>query len=1002
MGLFEDLRELCDATNRQIEATGGVYADTINEVATVMSISDPKKLGRVKVSYQDGTSSDWIYVLNVSNKGLLSAQFIGSPCLVGKAHGNSEDAFVLGFFNKSTEAAFPGAPHQVAIISEQIDANRSPSSPGDQGLRCNEGNAGRMYIFDNEKDQVLAICMRRDSRQEGGNATWSWKTITQGKFIEKGTDSGVPEGRGTSNYGGKTGIPQCSKSLEGEVYDFSEDRKFRSFQIKCGKDENGSYVWSPINSSPVFFRTTLPSCTEKLHGMDAILDEGLNSQGIKCLRYQGSMKWINPGKREPIQFNPQDPPPTREQFIDSRKPIEKLKEQSASPASQDFVGNAGGVVLDTFGKSISPINSDPALRAAMVAANALPDTFNASKTLTDIALIAIANNSNISPAALSSQLTTALAQGGVIDDELSQVLRTLGGAGDVIARGVERNTLDEALNTVGQNALRQSLRALSPELSAMYAGYGAGGVLGAIDTAVSLGLNQVPNEISQYISPILDIGLGVLKSKPSSINDVLNAAVGRGAQSLPQVINGLVSIAGGQGSIPPVITSAISGALTGGSLGEIAQMFGNFSGVSGITPLGGVNGLPQLATTALGLVGLGEEFTSLLGQAGIGLDGFSSLTGINPVSTILGGVPGIGGFFGGGGNECPCDPKCRKTEHSEDSDGNVLLEKCGNVIANSASSYNPDGDPTKNNQNTVAKVLDLIPTAIGEDLCFSNPYDLTQLIKNVKRLNEMADRIDSAKNADWPELWTELIYTFEAIEKALKQADNNITGVESIERKLIDAQYRLLRRFMTGRSSYFPLALQDVRENSQAIRDLYEFVLRLNGVKHGGSAGVVQTPAITAAIRNIADLSRLSSLSRIEANRVINGIVRPAHEEWKQLEPGAELFNLADVILGIFNPNVPINFDKCLTKRNKDKVLKDSLESKINSPVRPLASSLFETKLSENDLNTLKERSVDQPSIPTLLDQTGTPTSPDRPDIPTLLDQIRYEQNRAQNNEAEC
>ena len=1000
MGFFEDLRHLKDVTTRQVEVAGGVYADPFNEIATVVSVSDPKKLGRVKVNYQDGGTSDWIYVLNGSNRGLLSAQFIGSPCLIGKSNGNSEDAFVLGFFNKSPEAGFPGSAQQIAIISEQLEAGRAPASPGDQGLRCNEGNAGRMYIFDNEADQVLAVCMRRDSRQQGGEATWAWKTLTQGKFVEKGVDPGVPRGEATSNYGGKTGIPKCTVALEGEVYDFTEDRKFRSFQVKCGKDENGTYVWSPVSSTPVFFRTTLPECTEKLHGMDAILDEGLNSQGIKCLRYQGQMKWVNPGKREPIQFHRQSPPPTRDQFINSRKPIEKLSGQNATPASKDSVGKAGGAILGAFGKAISPINSDPALRAAMVAANALPSAFNGGGLLRDLALIALVNNSNVSVAAISSQLAQALERGELIDDDLGQVLRTLGGAGDAINRGIRNGTLDQALSTLGKNALSQSLGAVAPELRGTYLAYAAGGAIGAIDAATSYGLNQVPAEIAQYISPILDIGKSILQSKPSSMVGVLNAAVGRGAQSLPQVVSGLVSVAGGQGSIPPQIIQAATSVLSSGGLGEVAQMFGNFSGLPGIASLGGAAGLPQLATTALELVGMGGDFSELLGKAGIGLDAVSALTGLNPVAGILGGVPGLSSVLGGAGagGECPCDPKCRKIQHSEDSDGNTLLEKCGNVIANSASSYNPDGDATKNNQNPVAKILDLIPTAIGEEICSSNKADLTQLIKVVKRLNEMADRIDSAKNADWPELWSELTYTFEAIERAFKQADNNITAVESIERKLLDAQYRMLRKFMSGSFSYFPMALRDVRENSQAIHDLYRFTRKLDAVKHGGNAGVAPTAGITAAIRNIAEIPRLSSLSREEANRIIAGGLRPADREWKELEPGRELLNLSNIILGAFNPSVPFTFDKCFTKRDKNKVLRDSIESKVNSPVKPEPSSLFESKLSDEQ----KRRLSATPGASSAISEADGTAPGAVSTAPSLLDQIRFEQGRADSGEAEC
>ena len=601
MDFFGAQREQRDVLARLVEANGGVYSDPYNEIGTVVSVSDPKKLGRVKVTYQDGASSDWIYVLNGSNKGVLSAQFIGSPCLIGKANGNSEDAFVLGFFNKSPEAGFPGAAYQVATVSEQIDAYRQTqaSSPGDQGLLCNEGNSGRLYLFDSEKDQVLAICMRRDSRQQGGEATWSWKSITQGKFIEKGVDPGVPEGTATTAaYAGKTGIPQCSKSLEGEVFDFTEDRKFRSFQIKCGKDENGDYIWTPLSAAPVFFRTTLPPCTERLHGMDAILDEGLNSQGIKCLRYQGSMKWINPGKREPIQFHRQDPPKTRDEFIDSRKPIKALA-QEAAPAAGDFVGNAATPVLDELDKSISPTGTDPALKTTLMANGILPPAFNQANLLSNIAKIVVSNNSGVSIATLNSLFTNALSQGNVIDEELATILSSLTGAGDLIAQGIQNNALDGALQTVGQKSLNQTLSTISPQLRSVYLSYAAGGAVGAIDSAAMLGLPQLPPEVAKFVSPILDIGKEFFKTQPSSINDMLNAAVGRGGGPIQDVIGGLVGAVGGQGNISGSIVGGISSALQGGGLGQVAGLVGNFAGLSGIPLLGGQAGLPQLATTAL-------------------------------------------------------------------------------------------------------------------------------------------------------------------------------------------------------------------------------------------------------------------------------------------------------------------------------------------------------------------------------------------------------------------
>ena len=1012
MGFFEDLRELRDVTTRGVEVSGGVYADPYNEIGTVVSVSDPKKLGRVKVTYQDGTSSDWIYVLNGSNKGVLSAQFIGSPCLIGKANGNSEDAFVLGFFNKSPEAGFPGAAYQVATVSEQIDAYRQASSPGDQGLLCNEGNSGRLYLFDSEKDQVLAICMRRDSRQQGGEAIWSWKTITQGKFIEKGVDPGVPEGTATTpTYAGKTGIPECSKALEGEVFDFTEDRKFRSFQIKCGKDENEDYIWTPISAAPVFFRTTLPPCTERLHGMDAIIDEGLNSQGIKCLRYQGSMKWINPGKREPIQFHRQDPPKTRPEFIDSRKPIPALA-QKATPAAGDFVGNAATPVLDELGKSISPTGTDPALKTTLMANGILPPAFNQANLLSNIAKIVVSNNSGVSIATLNSLFTNALSQGNVIDEELATILSSLTGAGDLIAQGIQNNALDGALQTVGQKSLNQTLSTISPQLRSVYLSYAAGGAIGAIDSAALLGLPQLPPEVAKFVSPVLDIGKEFFSTQPTAINDMLNAAVGRGRGPIQDVIGGLVSAVGGQGNISGSIVGGITSALQGGGLGEVAGLVGNFAGLSGIPLLGGQAGIPQLATTALELVGLGQQFGGILGAGGIGLNALGALTALNPAVGILGGLVGLGGLFGGGGGDCPCDPKCRKTKHSEDSDGNTLLIECGNVVANSASSYNPEGDMTKNNENIVAEVLDLIPTAVGEELCFPNPFDLTQLIKSVKRLNDMADRIDSAKNADWPELWTELMYTFEAVEKAFKQTDNNITGVESVERKLIDAQHRFITKMADGPGSFFSKTLVSIIDTSRAIQDVYKFVLKLDATKKGGKAGVVATEPLKIVFENIVKIATLNSASKAEATNILSNIVVPADLEWRKLAPGGDLLSLKDVILGLIPADVPLNFGKCLTKRDKDKVLKDSLESKINSPVLGQPQSLIEAKLPQSISEALGVPTVPEaPGAPGALGGPGifevpetptTPRTPTSPSIREILDQIKYYQGRARDGQADC
>ena len=971
MGLFDELQQIKELSSRTSEAMGGVYSDPFNEVATIISVSDPKKLGRVKVEYQDGTASDWVYVLG-SGKGVLSAQLIGSSCLIGKAHGNSGDAFVLGFFNKDPNVGSGGAPVQVTTLDEQSGAYRSPQSPGDQGMRCNRGNAGRIYLLQNEVNQDLVVCIRRNNPQEGGEEVWNWKSLTNSKWIEKGFDPGVPS-TSVTDYSEKKGIPECSQAMEGDVRDFAEDRKFRTFQIKCGRDEDGSYSWRPAGGPPIFSRDLLPDCTTAIHGMDAVLDDGVNSQRISCLRYQGELKWVNPGKREPIVFHNQDPPMGKEEFLKSKKAMEALA-TNPGMAANDSVGNSASQVLQMAAKAIPAVLPTTALGAVLKAANALSGTFDGSKLLTDIAKVVIVNNGTLPVDSIVSQISSALNSSGVIDSTTQGILTSLGGAGAQLLKGVQNGSVGTSLENIGQTALNQSIRALSPEASSVYFGYMAGGIAGALDTAAALKLPQLPAEIADVIKPALAIGAAVLRLQPQAINNIVNSGVGKsGSAPLNETISSLEKI------IPVTVSvaSGIASVIGSGDLGEVASTLSSFSNLPGIAKFaGGATDIPQLASTALQAIDLGKQFVDAL-KGGIGLEDLGSLLGSNPVAGLLGGL--TKGLFGSGG-ECPCDPKCRKTKHFEDSDGNSLLEKCGNVVANSASSYAPGGDPTKNNENVVAKALALIPTKLGEELCIPNVSDLTQLIQNVKRLGEMADRVDSAKNADWPELWTEMMYTFETIEKAFKQADNNITKVESVERKLIDAQHRLINKMLDGPESFFSKMLVSIITTSKAIKDVYAYVNRLDAVKNGGRAGVTVTKNLTGVFENITRMATLNSLSKKEATFITNQFLKAADREWKELEPGGGLVDLTKFVLGLVPIDIPNVFDKCLTKRDKNKALNDSLQSRINSPTPPDQGSLFAAKLPSS-----------------VLDQASA-----LPSISSLLDQITYEQGRSQSGEANC
>jgi hypothetical protein len=240
----------------------------------------------------------------------------------------------------------------------------------------------------------------------------------------------------------------------------------------------------------------------------------------------------------------------------------------------------------------------------------------------------------------------------------------------------------------------------------------------------------------------------------------------------------------------------------------------------------------------------------------------------------------------------------------------------------------------------------------------------------------MADRIESAKNADWPELWSEMSYTFEAIEKSFKQTDNNITKVESVERKLIDAQYRLINKLMVGNSSFFSQTLLSIIETSKAVKDTFSYVKRLDAKKDGGKVGVAPTDSLINVFRNIKRIARLNSTSKKEADFISKNFLKTADEEWKSMEPAAGLIDLADFALGLVPKDLPLSFGKCSTKRTKDKVLKDSLESKLNSPVPPAPGSLLEAAVPES------RKKI--------------------PGIPSILDQINYEQGRAKKGEADC
>jgi hypothetical protein len=225
------------------------------------------------------------------------------------------------------------------------------------------------------------------------------------------------------------------------------------------------------------------------------------------------------------------------------------------------------------------------------------------------------------------------------------------------------------------------------------------------------------------------------------------------------------------------------------------------------------------------------------------------------------------------------------------------------------------------------------------------------MVEQVSRVKDMAERFNAARFADLPEHMAEMAYTFEAVEKSFKTADNNITGVESVERKLIDSVYNLLTNivYKRGGGGILPDVINDARENAQAIRDLYKFVKRLDQVKRGGSAGVRLTRNLADSFGNIPGLAALGQKSRAEALKILRGGIIPADREWRGLTPGIDFGS----VLGTYGPAIPAPYPSERTLFDRDRILAISAESKLGE-TSPQPRQLLESVLSPDQIGILK------------------------------------------------
>lgn len=961
---FKGLVAATEVQRRIVESLGVPFADPFNEEAIIADVNDPKKLGRVKVTTSDGiTSQNWVPVSG-SSRGTLSARYIGARVLVGKRDGRSENMYVLGVVRNDPEVGVTGNPIQLPIIDESMGVWNN--TVADEGMKCNEGNEGRIYILSTEMGQDVVVCLRRTSKQVGNKSAWAWKSLTNGLWVEKGYNPGNETTPAISqSQRNNPGIPACTESLLGEVHEFTEDRGFRTTTMVCRRDENKDFNWMPLSAPPVFFRTTLPKCSEKIHGMEAVVDDGNNSEFMVCQRYQGLMRWVRQGRRIPHKFYGNEKPLSRVQFTTAFKQIAALEEDTNLNENDKWqqAADITDIAFDETIKNVPLTGTDPRLKALLQAAGLIPATaFDGAQTMRRLASEALRKRTGLPIETITSLIREDLDRDGVLTPATAQALEGVGRTVDVLVNGVADGDIGGALLDIGQTTLRNALLSLDPRAASVMTGLMSGGIIGAVDSAVAVGLDQLPPEVNKYVSPVLGIAKDLLLSSyPKSLENILSSASGGGLLgAVSSTVNGAI----GNNIVTPQLLSTLATGLTSGDFGDVSKLFGSLGNLDQIVKLPApADSLPLLATTALGVAGQVKAMSDLLGKGGIGLDNLDSLIGggFSAATTIISGVKGLTGLFGGGSSlGCPCDPKCRKTKHGEDSDGNNLAEPCGAMTANNANSATPTGNPLLNNIGPIAEALKMIPTDVGADLIPKNIRDVSRMIDTVKRVKDMAETVFNTRNADQVEKQAEDAYTAEAVEKTVKIIDNNITRIESVEKKLIDTVYNFLAAIaydkkLSGRDpAILPTLIKDVRENAQAIKDLYRFTEKLDKVKDGGTAGVNVTTSIAKSLQNIPDLQALIRLNRKKALELLRNGITPAYKEWKSMDPG---FGLSTK-LGAYDPPIPDPYGSERTLFDKDRILAISIESKVGDNSPPEDNTTLDLALSSQQLDILKSAST--------------------------------------------
>ena len=933
------------------EKIAGGAAEFFIQPAKIDSVDDPENLSRVRVLFDENSTSaksDWLPVLN-SGSGRISTQYLGSKCLVGAVSGNADDAVVLGLYNDlNSEYLLNSAPVVVPKLDKADLANSE-----DPGAQCDNNNEGRVYLFSDNMSQDLKICVRRNNRQTDPDAdVWEWKNLTRGLVIEKSTDPG--EITKSNVAGDPKPLKKCSEELEGELITFSEDRDFRQTLLVCRKDENKEWAWVPPSAVPTYFRTHWPKCTEKIHGQLGVIDDGNNSELSICVRFDGDMKWVKYGTRTVMKFADKPAPPLKSNVIAGALDNQGLKVgQLASAASNPLAASGLTSTALNFAGTV----------AAGLGGTGYADEINSFLSGDAGIDLAMATGSKIlgEQGISIPQLTGAL---GDISNS-GNLLASLGQNAEAILKG---GTVDPAalLSAAGSEALTNGLKGLSTADVGQFTSLLAGGARGPIDLAVQAGLDQVTGPAAEIVSQYVG-GLD-LANAPQMLSSILGGATNGG------LINSVASIAEGL-DFGGVNVGALTDQLLGGNFGPVAGIFQDFASFDSLNFLSG--GLPLSASSLLGAAGLGGPLNLAFPGAGLAIPAVTALLGgNNPLTSILGGggaFGALGGLFGGGGGpSCPCETVCRKVDHGVDSDGNRLLDPAGNLTIKNSNVYG--GNILNNNNTCLAKGLGLSFTGIGKELIPSNILDFTSVIKSIPRVGEMASSFEQAikGGAEDDDLKLEMQYTFEAIEKTFKMADNNMSIMELIQRLNLLGSSDFMNNIIADKGGGLlgKMSADDITQ-SEAIKDLYKMITILNAKKRGGTPPLPPTPALIATFAQ--PKLAVGYFKKSKARALIN-LIKNILE--------------ALSILGSLDPELAAPFQDLETVNTESKVLKDSLSAKLSTS-QPKEDTLnYNYKdFSLSNSSNIKSLSADQLN-------SG--------DFDTLLKQITNEQERAKRGEGDC